>query len=362
MKIFSTAICAAILCSAASAKLERVYIGTSKSKGIYFADLDTKTGKLSLPVLAAETKGCGFVAVHPNRKLLYSTGTASFKINQDGTLTHLNTQTTEGGGACHVSIDREGKCAMVAYYGGGAVASFKILKDGSLSEAKSFHKHEGFGEHPERQKKPYAHSILTNPDNTYAYAADLGIDKIMIYKLNPDEGTLTPAGEAVVPGGSMGPRHMKWNDKGTILYLLNELDLSVSIFKAAPEGQLEFVKTESTLPEGYDKSEMTCAEIRIHPNGKFVYASNRDLSEKGRDSITIFTRFEQGFQRLKVIPAQVWIPRNFNIDPSGKRMLVGGQKSKDIAIFNVNTKNGHLSFTGEKVPFEGGPICFEFLK
>jgi 6-phosphogluconolactonase len=361
MKRLATLLGAAVLSSTASAKLERVYIGTSKSKGIYFADLDTKTGKLSTPKLAIEAQGCGFVAIHPNQQLLYSTGTASYKINTDGSLTHLNTQVTEGGGACHISIDSTGKCAMVAYYGSGSIASFQILENGSLSEAKSFHQHEGSGEHPSRQNKAHAHSIFTNPDNTYAYVSDLGIDKVMIYKLSADEGTLTPAGAAIVPGGSMGPRHMKWNADGSIAYVLNELDLSVSLFKAIADGQLEFIETVSTLPEGFDKSEMTCAEIRIHPNGKFIYASNRDLAEKGRDSISVFSRSEDGFQRLETIPAEVWIPRNFNFDPSGEWMLVGGMKSLDIAIFKVDPKTGLIKFTGDKIPFEGGPICFEFL-
>ena len=361
MKIVSAAISTAVLCSAASAKLERVFIGTNKSKGIYFADLNPQTGQLTKPVLSVATKGCGFLAIHPNKKLLYSTGAASFKINNDGTLTHLNTQTTEGGGACHINIDKTGQCAMASYYGGGAVASFQVLEDGSLSEAKSFLQHKGSGEHLKRQDKPHAHSIFIHPDNTYAYVPDLGIDKIMIYKLDPAAGTLTPAGEAEVPGGSMGPRHMKWNSDGSIAYVLNELDLSVSIFKATADGQLEFVKTSSSLPDGFDKTEMTASEIRIHPNGRFIYASNRDLTEKGRDSITVFTRFEEDFQRLEVVPSTVWISRNFNIDPSGEWMLVGGMKSNDIAIFEVNSKTGHLTFTGDKIPFEGGPICFEFL-
>ncbi|VGO16501.1 6-phosphogluconolactonase [Pontiella desulfatans] len=345
----------------ACASTSRVYFGTQKSKGIYFADFDAQTGELSTPALAAETKGCGFIAIHPNKELLYSTGTTAFKINTDGSLTELNTQTTEGGGACHVSLDKTGQCVMTAHYGGGAVASYQIQDDGSLSAPKSFFKHEGSGTHPKRQKKAYAHSVFVNPANTHAYAADLGIDKIMIYQLDPKAGTLSAAGFAEVPGGSMGPRHMKWNQDGSLLYLLNELDLSVSIFKAAENGQLEFVKTASTLPEGGDKSEMTCAEIRIHPNGRFIYASNRDLTEQGRDSISVFTRFEDGFERLETTPAQVWIPRNFNIDPTGKWMLVGGMKSHNIALFEVDQKTGRLTFTEKKVPFEGGPICIEFL-
>ncbi|MDF7807100.1 lactonase family protein [Pontiellaceae bacterium B12219] len=352
---------ASLLCTGAQAEFERVYIGTKNSKGIYFADLDSSTGKLTTPTLAAETEDCGFIAIHPDKELLYSTGVGAFKINSDGTLTHLNTQTTDGINACHISLDATGKCAMVAYYSSGSIASFQLLEDGSLSSAKSFHQHEGSGEHPTRQTQPHAHSIFINPDNTYAYASDLGIDKIMIYKLNPTAGTLTPASEVVIPGGSIGPRHLKWNADGSRVYLLNELDLSITLLKPLADGQLEVIETVSTLPEDTDKSDITCAEIRIHPNGKFIYASNRDLTEQGRDSISIFSRSEDGFQRLETVPAEVWIPRNFNIDPTGKWMLVGGKKSNDIAIFSVDPQSGLIKFTGNKVPFEGAPTCFEFM-
>ena len=124
---------------------------------------------------------------------------------------------------------------------------------------------------------------------------------------------------------------------------------------------MEFIQTVSTLPSGTDKEEMACAEIRIHPNGKFVYASNRDLTEKGRDSISVFTRFEDGFRRLETLPATVWIPRNFNMVPSGKWMLVGGKRSRDVAIFKVDPATGQIEHIGAHIPFDGGPICIEFL-
>lgn len=360
--IFYTALAAGILTTNACAKTSRVYFGTSNSKGIYFADLDTKTGALTTPVLAAETTGAGFIAIHPNKRFLYSTDIAAFRINKDGTLTLINTQAPEGRDTCHVSVDQTGKCLMAAYYSSGSVGTFKINEDGSLADAGSHHQHEGAGEHARRQTAPHAHSIIPNPANTHAYAPDLGIDKIMIYRLDPDAGTLGEPAFADVPGGSMGPRHMKWSADGQSAYVLNELDLSVSVFKPGKNpGSMEFIQTVSTLPEDADKADMLSAEIRIHPNGKFVYASNRDLTKQGRDSITVFTRHEDGFRRLETAPAEVRMPRNFNIDPTGTWMLVGGQWSNDIAILTIDPATGLLEFTGKRVPFDGEPICIEFL-
>lgn len=360
--LFFSLIAMASFATTACAQTTRVYFGSSNSKGIYFSDLNVKTGTLTPPVLAAATEGAGFIAIHPNKQFLYATGVSAFRINGDGSLTHLNTQVTQGRDCCHVSIDRTGQCLMAAYYENGAVASFQILEDGSLSEAKSFHQHPGAGAHPTRQTGPHAHSIFPNPANTHAYAADLGIDKLMIYALDPQAGTLTGAGFAEVPGGSMGPRHMKWSADGNYAYVLNELDLSISVFKPGKDaGSLEFIRTVPTLPEGVDKETMSGAEIRIHPSGRFIYASNRDLTDQGRDSISVFTRFEDGFERLETVPAEVWIPRNFNIDASGKWLIVGGQQSNNLALFKVDPETGHIQYTGTTLPFEGSPICIEFL-
>jgi 6-phosphogluconolactonase len=357
---------------AVNARASRVYFGTSNSKGIYVAELDASTGTLSKLRLALEIGRPGFLAIHPSGKFLYALsyggtlgrrgGVAAMKINRDGTLSLINQRATEGEGACHVSIDKTGRCLMAAYYGSGSVASFRILEDGSLSDAISYVAHEGSGEHPKRQTRPYAHSIFANPQNTHAYVCDLGIDKVMIYQLDPAAGSLTPAGYAAVPGGARGPRHMKWNAKGTVAYVLNELDLTLSVFKAMDEGQMQLLKTVSVMPEEADASDMTCAEIRIHPNGKFVYTSNRDLTDQGRDSITVFACYEDGLERLDTVLTPTRVPRNFNIDPSGRWLLVGGQRSHDVAVFRVDPETGRIAFTGTKVPFDGGPICIEFME
>jgi 6-phosphogluconolactonase len=354
----------------AQAQTSRFYFGTSQSTGIYFADLDAEKGTLSEPTLAIALEKPGFIAFHPSKPVLYSTsdgigdgkndGVAAMRINPDGTLVLIAKQSTGGRGSVHVSVDATGQTLLAANYGSGSVASFRILDDGSLTEARSLHQHVGKGAHRDRQKGPHAHAILPNPANTFAYAPDLGIDKVMIYGLDPAAGTLVEAGFAAVPGKAMGPRHMIWSADGRYAYVLNELDLSLSVFKPgeAP-GSLEFIETVSILPTVADKENMTGAEVRIHPDGRFVYASIRDLEGKDRDVISVITRFEDGFRHLETVPARVSVPRNFNLDPTGNWMLVGGQKSHDLALFKVDPKTGIPTFSGTKIPFDGGPICIE---
>ena len=161
----------------------------------------------------------------------------------------------------------------------------------------------------------------------------------------------------------MGPRHMKWLHNNHFAYILNELDLSISVFKALENGQLEYLDSYSTLPKGADKEGMSAAEIRIHPDGKYICSSNRDLAEQGRDSIAVFAFKDKGaaLKQIEVQTVDVSIPRNFNFDPSGNWMLVGGQRSSDVAILPFDQRGGHLRTMTEKMPFEGGPICIEFL-
>lgn len=366
-----------LLSSVLFAEKVRVYFGTRNSTGIYTSVFDATSGELSVPQLAIKIKSPGFITLHPNKKFIYSITTglsgskagavAALKINDDGTLTLINKQSSEGSGPSHVSIDATGKCLLVANYGGGTVAAFKINDDGSLAESVSVHKHEGSVPNSRWQKGPHPHSIYENPKNGFVYAPDLGIDKVMIYKLDPDKAILTAAGYANIPGEKMGPRHMKWSSDGKYAYVLNELGCAVTVFKSRWRGgNLKYKASLRTLIDEnvVGRDDMSSSEIRIHPNGKFVYAATRDDIHKGRDTIAVFNSFSssKAWHRIDLVPAEVSEPRNFNIDPSGKWMLVGGQTSHDIAIFSIDTETGKLTFTGKKIAFEGSPICIEFAR
>jgi 6-phosphogluconolactonase len=372
--LFITAIIAITTCvRPVAAEQISVYFGTSNS-GIYLSLFDTNTGDLSTPKLALEIENPGFIVIHPNKKYIYTTttgiadskdgGVAALKINDDGTLTLINKQSSEGRNPCHINLDDKGKCLMVVNYSSGSIASYKINKNGSISKAITTHQHIGSGADSRRQKEPHPHSIFPNPANTFAYVSDLGIDKIMIYKLDPKKAELIEAGFADMPGEKMGPRHLKWSKDGKYAYVINELISKMTVFESmGPAGKLKHKDSLFTLSDKMNMEDMYGSEVRIHPNEKFVYVATRDTATQNRDSITVFSTFanSQGCQRIEVTPAEVSLPRNFNIDPTGKWMLVGGQGSHDIAIFSVNPETGTLTFTNKKIPFEGSPICIEFL-
>jgi 6-phosphogluconolactonase len=301
-----------------------------------------------------------YVAAPPKKEASGNGSVVALKINPDGSLTLLNRRSADGIATCHVGTDPAGGVVMAANYVSGSVVSFQTLEDGSLSELVSLNRHAGSGENSKRQEGPHAHSVFSNPSGTHAYVVDLGIDKIMIYRIDTTSGALTSSGFAEVPGGGMGPRHMKWAADGKYAYVLNELDLSLSVFKPAGEsGALEWIATQSILPEGAEREKMSSAEIRMHPNGKFIYVSVRDLARKGRDAISVFRVNGSSYERIATTPAEVSFPRNFNLDPSGKWMLVGGQRSNNLAIFKVDPSSGLLEYS-ETITFKHGPICIEF--
>jgi 6-phosphogluconolactonase len=351
-----------------------VYVGTytdGRSKGIYLFRMDLTSGQLTPIGLAAETANPSFLAIHPNHRYLYAVneignfeGTDSGAVSAfaldpvTGKLTPLNQQSSRGGGPCHLIVDREGKDVLVANYGGGCVAVLPIQPGGRLGPATCFIQHHGSSVNPQRQKEPHAHSINLDAANRFALAADLGLDKILIYRFDPDKGTLVPsdpAAAAVAPGS--GPRHVAFHPNGRWAYVINEMASTVTTFDYDPKaGTLTTVQTVSTLPEGFTGSNTT-AEIQIDPSGRFLYGSNR-----GHDSLAIFA-IDPSTGRLTPVGRESTggkNPRNFLIDPTGHYLLAANQDSDNIVVFRIDLQTGQLTRTGQvaEVP---KPVCIKMM-
>jgi 6-phosphogluconolactonase len=256
-----------------------------------------------------------------------------------------------------VTVDKTGRCVLVANYGTGSVAALPILEDGSLGKAKSAIQHEGSSVDPRRQSGPHAHSFNVSPDNRFAVACDLGLDKVLVYKLDPAAATLTPSQPPSVstpPGG--GPRHFSFHPSGRFAYCCNEMKSSVTAFTYdAEKGVLAPIQTVSTLPE--EVSGNSTAEVLVHPSGKFLYCSNR-----GHDSLAIFSIDEKTGQ-LTAVGHQKTLgktPRNFGIDPTGQYIVACNQGSNDVAVFKVDLTSGKLTQAGDLVKIPS-PVCVRFL-
>jgi 6-phosphogluconolactonase len=354
-----------------------VYFGTyttnSTSKGIYFSRLDPSSGALSNPELAAGAASPSFLAVHPSRDFLYAvnevrefdgkkTGSVSaFAIDRKtGMLKPINQQSSGGSGPAHVVVDRAGRNVLAANYGGGSVSVLPVAEDGSLRSASAFVQHTGSSVNKQRQSAPHAHSINVDPSNRFAYAADLGIDKVLIYKFNANDGSLTPADPpfAEVEPGS-GPRHFAIHPKGQFAYVINEMTCTVTAFRRdGSSGALKALQTVSTLPQGQAVAEgYSTAEVQVHPSGRFLYGSNR-----GHDTIVVFAIDEKTGQISQVQheSTQGNTPRNFGIDPSGRFLLAANQRSDSVVVFQIDGTTGRLTSTGHRVQL-GAPVCVKFV-
>lgn len=345
-----------------------VYFGTGgrTSKGIYASRFDSKTGILGPPELAAEARRPGFVALHPNRQYLYAVAEANggavsaYRIEpKTGKLTLLNTVSSKGAGPCYVRVDRTGKNVLVANYGSGSVAVLPIDPDGKLRESVSFVQHSGSVADAKRQGGPHAHSFNPSPDNRFAVAADLGLDELLVYRLDAVAGTITPHQPPfakVAPRS--GPRHFAFHPNGKYAYAINEISCTVTAFRYdAKAGALTEIQTVSTLPAGVKVTdELSTAEVVVHPSGKFLYGSNRV-----HDTIAVFSVASNGRLALvENVSTQGKIPRNFNVDPTGSYLLAANQDSDTVVVFRINKTTGRLTPTGQKIEVPA-PICVRFL-
>jgi 6-phosphogluconolactonase len=346
-----------------------VYFGTGGpgAKGIYRSTFDPATGKLTPAELAAEVGSPGFLAKHPSREILYAVatfpggpGAIGYKIESDGKLTTINSAASGDGGAAHIAVHPSGKFLMTAQYGGGSVSLYPLDADGRLGTAQMI-KHEGGSAVVKPvQTKPHPHWVGFSPDNRFALVPDLGLDQIVIYKINVEAPSIERHGVAAsIPGG--GPRHMRFSPDGKFIYLLNELSLSVTTFAwdaasgaAKKLADVPALSAEVKAKEAHNSG----AEILVHPSGRFVYSSNR-----GNDTVTVY-RADPATSALQVIqvqPVRGAFPRNINLAPDGKWLLAAGADSNTIAVHKLNPDTGELIYQTKGVINVPAPICILFV-
>ena len=367
-----TLVCIVALNLQAAPKQLLVYVGTytkTEEQGIHWLKLEMATGKLTAVGKLAGQENPSFLAIHPNKKFLYAVneignykgekagGVSAYSIDpKTGALTFLNQQSSKGGAPCHLVVDATGRNVLVANYTGGSVASLPISRKGRLRKASSFVQHEGSSVLKPRQASPHGHSINVSPGNKFAVAADLGLDKVLVYGFNAKGGKLTPAGFTKVAPGA-GPRHFAFHPNGKFAYVINEITLTVTAFGwDEAKGKLSELQTITTLPVERGKG-MSTAEVQVHPSGKFLYGSNR-----GHNTIAVFS-IDGKTGKLKAIQHQSTLgktPRNFGIDPTGKFLIAANQSSGDVFTFHINQDTGELKPTSHsvKVPM---PVCVKFL-
>jgi len=352
-----------------------VYVGTyttkTASKGIYAFRYDSSSGKLTAIGVAAETQDPSWVAVHPNGKFLYAVNEAgknsmvsAFSLDaQSGKLTLLNQVPALGEDPCYLSFDRTGKYVLIANYSSGNVVVFPIGADGKLGAATANVRDEGqLGPNKERQEGPHAHWIETSAGNRYAYVSDLGLDKVLIYKFDVGSGKLVSpdpkqqdAFSAMLPPGA-GPRHVVFSRKGDFMYVLGEVQSTVTVFANDAREKYHVVQTISALPKGFT-GRNDAAEIALHPNARFLYTSNR-----GHESIALF-HVDPGTGKLTAagdFSIEGKEPRHFAIDPSGNYLLAEDQLSDKIVTFRIDQKTGALTPTGDALEVPS-PVCLAFL-
>ena len=351
------------------AKALWVYVGTytvkdSDSKGIYRFDLDPATGKLSNKALAAESPSPSYLAVHPNGRFLYSVNevpgqkvgaVSAFALDpKTGDLTYLDQASCGGAGPCHLIVDKDGKHVLAANYGGGSTVVLPIDEKGRVGEQTDFVQHMGKSVDPKRQEGPHAHCVLLDAANKYAFVCDLGLDKVLIFRYDAEKGKVAPndpPAADLAPGA--GPRHMAFTPDGKYAYVVNELASTITGFRCdADHGALKEIETLSTLPKGADAKGNSCAEVVVHPSGKFVFGTNR-----GHDSVATFA-IDPATGKMTYVGEQhegIKVPRGFNVDPTGAWAVVANQDSNSVVVFSIDPISGELKPTDVRVEV-GKPV------
>lgn len=336
--------------------------------GIYLHRLNPDTGALTFIRKSSEAGSPFYLTFDHTGRHLYAANTVgsfedqpggtvcAFSVNQgNGELTFINQQSAHGNLPCYVSLDKQGKHVMVGSFSSGTVAILPILADGAVGPATDHVQHVGSGL-TDRQSGPYVHCIVPDPAGRFAFSADLGIDKVMVYRIDAPPGKLIPNDPPYVslPGGA-GPRHFIFHENGRFAYLINEIDSTITVYAyIAAAGALTPLQTVPTLPSDFTEKN-SCADIQIHPNGRFLYGTNR-----GHDSIVLYELDPNtGLLTLRErFSSEGEWPWNIAIDPTATFLLSANTHSNRVDVFRVDPTTGRLTPTGHgaEVP---GPVCIK---
>jgi 6-phosphogluconolactonase len=352
-----------------------VYFGTyttmkapRDSKGIYVSRFRSDTGDVTEPILAVETDNPSFLAVHPNRRFLYSTnetgtnsGVSAFSIDRtSGKLTLLNRVSSGGRGPCHIAVDRTGKFVMVANFTSGNAVVLQLKEDGSLGDQAAIVQQTGTSVNPQWQTASHAHWVGFSPDNRFALVANIGNDQLFVYRFNEANGSLTPAEPAsikVKPGD--GPRNLTFHPNGKFAYLLSQLSGALNVYQwDTDRGVLNKVQETSVWPRPKgDAEDFNAAEVVVEPNGKFLYASNR-----GSDTVAAFS-VDPAKGTLTLIQQESSrgiSPRHISLDPTSSFLLVSNENTDGVTILPIDKATGRLRRLRKYVRLNE-PVCAQFV-
>ncbi len=339
------------------------YTKSCESKGIYVYEFNSKTGDFILKSNTENIFNPSYLSVSNDNKFVYSvsendkkSSVSAFGFNsKSGKLDFINYQNPNGLNPCYIINDD--KNVITANYSSGNISVLSKNNDGSIGEVKQVVQHTGKSINTRRQEAPHAHMVYFSPDKKYVLANDLGTDKVYVYYNNPNSTTevLTLKSSIDIKPGS-GPRHLIFSKNGKYVYVLQELDGTITSFSYA-DGILAKVSETSVVASDF-KGDIGAADIHISPDGKFLYATNRGTA----NDISAFKILKNG--KLELVQRTSTLgkgPRNFNIDPTGNFLLVGHQYTNDIVIFKIDKKSGMLSSTGKKIAL-CSPVCLVFTK
>jgi 6-phosphogluconolactonase len=355
-----------LLAVVSNAQQYHLLIGTytdAGSEGIYTYRFDPKNGDVTTSS-SVKTSNPSYLAVSPDNKYVYAVNeetqgmVSAFQFNKlDGSLKFLNQVTSAGAHPCYISINKKGNILVAGNYTGGNLAVMEVRQDGQVNQPKQIIQLKGNSVNRSRQEKPHVHATVFSPDYKYVLVPDLGTDKVMIYKVAPGSGALQPADQpfAEVNAGA-GPRHLTFHPKLNIVYLIEELTGTISVFNYK-DGRMSVLQNTSSHPISYQGA-YGSADIHVSPDGRFLYGSNRGDA----NSISIFSIDQENgmIQPVGFQPSLGIHPRNFSFDPTGNFLLVANRDTDEVVIFKVDKQTGQLEDTKKRIKVSK-PVCIKWI-